>query len=260
MCRFAAYAGPPIPMENIVTAPQNSLLAQSLNAIESKTVVNGDGFGIAWYSDGEGPGLYRDCYPAWSDANLLSLCKMVKAPIFIAHVRASTVGESARSNCHPFAQDGWAFAHNGQIGEFRKMQRHLEAQLDDRLYLARRGSTDSEVLFLLLLSHGLSDMTTAASNVIALLEKERHRQKIEAPLRLTFTLTDGHRIFAVRYASDGRAPSLYWSSQLDNGGICIASEPLDGQAQHWQEVPDGSCATLYRGQVEVEPLRWPRAA
>ena len=36
MCRLAAYVGPQIPLENIVTAPQHSLLFQSKDAYELK--------------------------------------------------------------------------------------------------------------------------------------------------------------------------------------------------------------------------------
>ena len=64
MCRLTAYVGPQIPLENIVTAPQHSLLFQSKDAYESKVSTNGDGFGIAWYGSNPEPGLYRDCLPA----------------------------------------------------------------------------------------------------------------------------------------------------------------------------------------------------
>ena len=64
MCRLAAYIGPQIPLENIVTAPQNSLLFQSQDAYESKVSTNEDGFGIAWHGSNPEPGLYRDCLPA----------------------------------------------------------------------------------------------------------------------------------------------------------------------------------------------------
>lgn len=72
----------------------------------------------------------------------------------MAHVRASTTGATMRSNCHPFVYQNWSFAHNGQIGGFQKMKRSLEHLLSDGLYDARKGSTDSELLFLLLLQHG----------------------------------------------------------------------------------------------------------
>ena len=47
MCRWAAYLGEPVFLEEIVTAPQQSLIAQSHHALEAKTATNGDGFGIA---------------------------------------------------------------------------------------------------------------------------------------------------------------------------------------------------------------------
>lgn len=79
--------------------------------------VNGDGFGISWYGDHERPGLYRDMLPAWADDNLTNLCRMVRSRLFIAHVRASTMGETSRSNCHPFTNGralyAFRFGSNG---------------------------------------------------------------------------------------------------------------------------------------------------
>ena len=80
MCRLATYIGPSISIENIVTAPTHSLLSQSLHANESKVDTNGDGFGLAWYGHLSEPGLYRECLPAWSDENLINLCRMMKSP------------------------------------------------------------------------------------------------------------------------------------------------------------------------------------
>lgn len=51
MCRLTAYLGPDIPLERIIVLPSHSLLQQSQQANEAKLAVNGDGFGIAWYSD-----------------------------------------------------------------------------------------------------------------------------------------------------------------------------------------------------------------
>ena len=47
MRRLAAYLGPQIPFENIVTPLQHSLLFLRKDAYESKVSTNGDGFGIA---------------------------------------------------------------------------------------------------------------------------------------------------------------------------------------------------------------------
>ena len=92
MCRIAAWIGPEIALEEVIVRPEHSLLTQSQHATEAKLAVNGDGFGIAWYRPGEmRPGVYRDVLPAWSDGNLLSLCRMIHATLFLGHVRASPV-------------------------------------------------------------------------------------------------------------------------------------------------------------------------
>ena len=46
MCRFLAYSGAPVFLEDLVAAPCHSLIHQSLHAAEAKTGTNGDGFGF----------------------------------------------------------------------------------------------------------------------------------------------------------------------------------------------------------------------
>ncbi len=234
MCRIATYIGPAIAIENIVTGPRHSLLSQSRHANESKVELNGDGFGVAWYGHVAEPGLYRECLPAWSDENLINLCRTVQSHLFIAHVRASTVGETMRSNCHPFAYKNWCFAHNGQIGGFLSMQRQLEGLLSDELYNYPRGTTDSELLFLLLLQFGMEDRPIeACDQVVQMLEDKRTQLKISEPLRLAFVFSNGQKLYGVRYASDKFSPTLYLSGLLDNGGRSLSSEPLDGNMDNW---------------------------
>ena len=52
--------------------------------------------------------------------------------------------------------------HNGQIGGYAGVRRALEAQLPERLYAARRGATDSELLFLLALARIWYSASTGA--------------------------------------------------------------------------------------------------
>ena len=132
MCRWAAYLGRDVFLEDIVTAPCHSLIAQSHCAQEAKSPTNGDGFGLAWYGDRPEPGLYRDILPAWSDPNLISLCRQIRSGLFLAHIRASTGGATSRANCHPFVSGRWSFIHNGQIGGFERIRRSLENTIADR--------------------------------------------------------------------------------------------------------------------------------
>ena len=88
------------------------------------------------------PALYREVRPAWSDENLRHLCRHIHSPLFFAHVRASTGTPTTRPNCHPFAHGRWMFMHNGQIGDWSLIRRHVEALIPDEFYKSRVGTTD----------------------------------------------------------------------------------------------------------------------
>src|SRR5262245_2974712 len=146
MCRWIAYKGETIPLEQYVTAPAHSLIVQSVRALESTASTNGDGFGLGWYGEHPEPGLYREVRPAWSDENLRYLCRHIHSHLYFAHVRASTGTPITRPNCHPFACGRWMFMHNGVIGNWSRLRRKVEALIPDEVYGSRIGTTDSEAV------------------------------------------------------------------------------------------------------------------
>lgn len=252
MCRWAAYIGAPIFLDEIVSRPGHSLVRQSHEAAECRTAINADGFGLAWYGEHPEPGLFRDILPAWSDPNLASLTRHVRSHLFLAHVRASTGTATSRNNCHPFAVGRWSFMHNGQIGGYDRFRRDAEMMIPDDLYSHRRGATDSEALFLVALGEGLDgDPKGALERACARMEA-LSRSKGQGPhLRLTAAFSDGERLYAVRYASDDQAPTLYhrWSDAL--GGRAVVSEPLEA-GECWDAVPQGSFCVFEKQRVQVE--------
>lgn len=257
MCRIAAYTGPEIPLENIIVRPAHSLLEQSQHASEAKLAVNGDGFGISWYDAGETPGLYRDVLPAWADDNLTNLCRMVQSRLFIAHIRASTVGETSRANCHPFKFGKWSFCHNGQIPHFKTIRRRMLADLPDDLFEAMQGTTDSEMIFLTLLANGLDEDPVLAMRATL---DQIGPAGADGPIKMTCVFSDGQALYAFRYASAGHAPSLYASGMLDNAGRSLASEPLCGVAGRWTEIPTDAICTLTADGLAITPLAGQAAA
>jgi len=259
MCRLLAYSGDPIFLEEFVCKPQHSLVRQSMQADESKVSTNGDGFGIGWYTGYDGhtaPGIYREVMPAWSDENLLALCSAVRSPLFFAHVRATTGTAVARQNCHPYRFDHYLFMHNGQIGDYAKVRRELEAALPDDLYAARKGATDSELMFLLAMAHVQRGATPieAVSEMLNEVRASMNRRGIRAPLRFAAALSDGQQVFAFRYASDDKPASLYLN-RCDHGTV-VASEPLQDRANdccpEWSLVPPNTAVTVSCGQIEME--------
>lgn len=253
MCRWAAYTGSEIFLEDIICRPAHSLIAQSQKAVECKTATNGDGFGVAWYGQRAEPGVFRDVFPAWFDPNLRALAHQVKSHLFLSHVRASTGSATSRNNCHPFAAGRWSFMHNGQVGGFETFRRDADMCIPDALYEYRRGATDSEVLFLLALQEGLDTEPKAALERAVARMEALSRQKGTTPhMRLSVALSDGQRLFAARYSSDHIAPSVYyrWSDCMQ--GWAVVSEPLEQTEGAWSELPPGAFLTLSDEGAQTE--------
>ena len=56
MCRWLAYSGAPVLLEELLYKPENSLVEQSLHSRLGAETTNGDGFGVGWYGDGRHAG------------------------------------------------------------------------------------------------------------------------------------------------------------------------------------------------------------
>ena len=252
MCRWAAWQGAPLFLSEILTAPDHSLIHQARDASECKTAINADGFGLAWYDRRPTPGLYRDVYPAWSDPNLRSIAEQVEARLFLAHVRASTGTATSRNNCHPFVQGRWSFMHNGQVGGFESFRKTADMMIADRFYAHRKGATDSEALFLVACGMDLeNDPKAALERAVAAFETEAMRAGAAPYMRMAAALSDGQTLYAVRYASDAFAPSLYYKWNACWQGWSVVSEPYETQREGWIEVPKGSFCRFTPTEVEI---------
>ena len=272
MCRWLAYSGSPIRLEELLYKPAHSLIDQSMHARMGATTTNGDGFGVGWYVDGGAPGVFRAVGPAWSDRNLRELAGHVASPLFVAHIRASTGTAVQQTNCHPFRHGRWLWVHNGLIRDFNQFKRDLVLAVDPSLYPAIEGSADSEVMFFLALSFGLEHHPPAAvEQMVAFVEATARNHGVKDPLQMTIGTTDGERVWAFRYSSEGRSRSLFYSTRMhtlrqlypDNPAFqqvtddtrLIVSEPLGDLVGAWNEVPESSYGVVHHGQDELRPFR-----
>jgi glutamine amidotransferase len=140
--------------------------------------------------------------------------------------------------------------HNGQIGGYCRIKRRLEALIPDELYDGRRGSTDSEAIFLLALANGLAeDPVGAMARTVETIRGLMQAASVTEPLRFTAVVTDGETLTAFRWACDSRPPSLYFRE--GPGGLVIVSEPIDGCREGWQVVPKGATLQARRGEPVV---------
>ncbi|MER6557679.1 class II glutamine amidotransferase [Streptomyces sp. NPDC001027] len=271
MCRWLAYSGTPVLLEAILYRPAHSLIDQSLHARMGVETTNGDGFGVGWYgleADDGSPAVVREIGPAWSNRNLREIAGHVRSPLFFAHIRASTGTAVQQTNSHPFRHGRWMWMHNGAIAEFHRLRRDLALAVDPRLFLDIEGSTDSELMFFLALTLGLEeDPPGAVARMAGLVERVGHAHGVEYPLQMTVAVTDGERLWAFRYSSQGASRSLFYSTRVEtlrslhpdmaflrevsDETRLIVSEPLGDLPGAWNRVPESTYGVVQPGQDEI---------
>ncbi|NNM59643.1 MAG: class II glutamine amidotransferase [Legionellales bacterium] len=267
MCRFAAYLGRPIIIDELLFKPSNSLIKQSIRARETDEPLNGDGFGLGWYAHqiDYTPAVFASMQPAWNDRNLQHLAAKIRTHCVFAHVRAASTGGVNIYNCHPFTYKRFLFMHNGGIGGFEKLKRHIRHELSDEIYDWVKGQTDSEHFFGLFLQifenmHGqynAESMAKALTETIKVLTRLQKKYGIEEVNYLNIALTDGFSLLATRYIShpEVACPTLYYaagSSYEARDGAChvlpvnpaegieaflLVSEKLTNYKCEWIEIP-----------------------
>jgi predicted glutamine amidotransferase len=271
MCRWLAYCGSPVLMEHLLYVSEHSLIVQSLHSQLGAEETNGDGFGVGWYGAKETPAVFRSTEPAWNDRNLRELSGHITSGVVFAHIRASTGSPVQQTNCHPFRHGRWLWMHNGLIHGFPELKRDLVLQVAPALFPELEGTTDSELLFHLALTYGLEDdPPQAVARAVGLVEEVGERRGIAHPMQGTIATTDGRRLWAFRYSSDGKARSLFYSTdiatlrsaypenpylqEVGDGSRLIVSEPLGSLPGAWNEVPEATCSVIEGAHDDVRPF------
>jgi predicted glutamine amidotransferase len=181
-----------------------------------------------------------------------------------------------QTNCHPFRHQRWIFVHNGFINRYDRLRRDLVMAVDPTLFDRIEGTTDSELLFFLALTFGLDEEPLGALERMAgFVEAAGRRHGVEHPLQMTVGLSDGERLYAVRYATSGFvANSLYVSNdahdvrllypenerlqRMSDEARAVVSEPLADLPGLWREVPPSTAVIVQPGDDAQVPFT-PRA-
>jgi len=272
MCRYVAYLGEPLSLSDVLYSPSNGLIHQASAAIESRTRINADGFGIGWYDPAGSsiPAVFKDTSPAWNNENLRSLANMVNSTCVLAHVRAAQRFDPiSRSNCHPFQSNGLLWMHNGDIPSRARFHRRVVSMASDELVARIRGNTDTELAFVLFLtvlgearfrSCTADDLAGAMVRVTEQIVAWWHEDGDDRPLALNFCVANGESVVALRYAlNDPEVPTLHYcqgSRFMCEGGACrmltdersrcviLASEVLS-EGPEWKTIDNGTLVVVH---------------
>jgi glutamine amidotransferase len=213
MCRVLAYIGPELPLASLLLTPDNSLVNQTLDP-EGHPLLQLAGWGFGAWSEHllepEAPLLYRRPMPAFYDDNANRIVPSLQASTLLAHVRAAAYDSTtvlADENCHPFsfAQTPWIMAQNGDLPSWQLLRRELLPHCKD-VYLAQmRGTTDTEFLYVLLLSLLTGDtdeeVQRGFEQMMRLIVEAMKTLDLVALTKLKVALVAPHRIIGVNVGS-----------------------------------------------------------
>ncbi|KAL0573363.1 chromatin structure-remodeling complex subunit RSC7 [Marasmius crinis-equi] len=226
---------------------------------------NGDGTGVAFYSHVASqygtatyplPQCYKTTMPPTNDINFKSLCQNTCSKTVFAHVRMAT-SDVHQFNSHPFAFGRHIFMHNGGISDFAKIRRDVCTKLSHQAFEGVHGTTDSEHLGALYMTHlgedwgkeySLEEMKSALERAIGdVLELQKKLPGAKNPLAassLNLCTTDGNKLVAFRFRNSEaeEPPSLYISTKA---GVTLNRKfPGHPNFKKEEEIPEEHAAGL----------------
>ncbi|MBN8466935.1 class II glutamine amidotransferase [Corallococcus exiguus] len=183
------------------------------------------------------------------------------------HSNRLPLGLSPEDNTQPFRARHWLFAHQGPLPDFEPLRASLLSRVPEHLQRLVRGPTDSEVLFVLFLTHlrglGRTDdprlESAAAGRVLRDTVREVEAAFVQAGQRrmppLNMVATNGSVLVATRR---GEAPLYY--TRLEGSAECAhcgvtpttpETHPEVGAHRRRRTVVVASHVTRTQGWVEL---------
>lgn len=268
MCRMFGF-------RSAVPSRAHRSLVVAENALAAQSQRHPDGWGIGWFVDDDAY-VIKSANAAHASQRFERASHALTSHTFLVHVRRATVGDVDPINAHPFRFGRWLFCHNGTIFGFDQLGPWMQAATHPDLDPQVLGDTDSERLFLWLLSRldaeGLdrsgrspSDAARVAGVVrtaLADLDAEAQRRGLERPI-CNVLLTDGrvlvgHKAGMPLFVSSQKfhcaefptckAPK--WCMEVvrpANGRVnhlLVASEPIAADENRWEPLQDGTTLAL----------------
>ncbi len=195
MCRLFGF-------KSVLQSHIHESLVSADNAIGKLSEEHPDGWGVAYYVENS-PHIIKSANKAIEDKIFQKVSGVVSSHTVLAHVRNATLGEKSVLNTHPFQYGPWVFAHNGNIKDFKEHKTALMMLIAPRFIRFILGTTDSEVLFFILLTEitknsnyklAVAKAISAVTKVVGDFERDNDKENIHT--FLSFILTNGRSMLA----------------------------------------------------------------
>ena len=273
MCRWLAYSGSPILLEELLYKPKHSLIVPE-PALEARR--RGRRTATASASGGTALARRPPSSTASSPRGTIGTCASssghIISPLVFAHIRASTGAPVQQTNCHPFRYGQLAVDAQRPDPRLPRCKRDLALAVDPSLYPQIEGSTDSEVFFFLALTFGLEDDPAGRGRAGGRVRRgdraasrrrapdpgddgdDRRREHLGVPLleraQVAFALLQHRRPGSARPLPGQPAVP----TSVDDERRLVVSEPLGDLAGRWNEVPESSWGVVQPGDDELHPF------
>lgn len=234
MCRLLGFvAQPPTTLGH--------LLGADLTSFTELSMKHGDGWGVATPTD-TGVDVRKSTEAARTSRGFATLAREHIADAGMVHLRWATMGLATEwDNTHPFTDGRVAFAHNGSISPPAALDGLIAPDLLDQ----RRGDTDSERYFLVLLTHlrATPGPRDALAATIAEVSQLHHTS-------LNCMLITADTLYAVcsydPAAEDDAEEDSYYRLhyKVHDGTVLVASS---GWGHGWTEISNNTMLTVHRG-------------
>jgi glutamine amidotransferase len=205
MCRLFGF-------RSVIQSQVHQSLVHAENALEIQSNKHPDGWGVSYYLSGA-PHVIKSEKTAIDDNIFQRVSGIVSSETVIAHLRNATLGSINILNTHPFQYGKWIFAHNGNLKNFDDHKDELYRKICTNLRRFILGTTDSEIIFFLILTKLQKKIDLTASKASVDIVAETIRETIDeitdivGPLSeiddagdketyITFLLTNGETMVA----------------------------------------------------------------
>lgn len=157
MCRLFAF-------HSKITSQVHSSLVSADNTLHDLSEKHPDGWGVGYYVEGT-PHLVKSTDCAMEDQLFHKVSGVVSSHTVVAHIRKATQGDQTILNSHPFQYGKWIFAHNGNIKDFASKRSDLVKLIDHDLKRFILGTTDSEIIFYIILTELKKNFNLQDNNI-----------------------------------------------------------------------------------------------
>lgn len=244
MCRLLGFSSrEPVGFDGLLSGAFKDFVDLSCRHGDHR---HGDGWGLSWIAEGGTLSSVKSPEAACESPAFAEEAAALRSPSAILHFRWATPGlPLQQENTHPFLRGQMAFAHNGSISD----KHRLKSEIAPDLLTSLEGTTDSELLFLYILTvmrEGFSEAQAIAES-LGRIRRDFHHSGLNCIL-LTPDALHAACLFDPSSEIVSEMPDYYdLHYRVTPTSVVVAS--TGWEADRWPTLQNGQVLTIDRSAL-----------